>query len=222
MRGAWLIMEKDLRAEFRKPESFISMAFFGFLLLVVLNMAISMGEKVSPESGAGILWVAITFSSVLGLSRTMSREKENRCIDGLLLSPISAESIFGAKMTVNFVLIVAAEVTIIPLFFILYGDEFFRSIPLLLLVVLLANVGFAATGTLFSAITAGSDRNEALLSLLFYPVMIPLISISVKVTGMIFDGADLSEFSSWLSVMAIHGFVFSGLGYLLFGSVVVD
>lgn len=222
MSTVWLIIEKDLRAEFRKPESIISMAFFGFLLLVVLNMAIPVGEKVSPETGAGILWVAITFSSVLGLARTMSREKENRCIDGLMLSPASAESIFGAKMAVNFILMLAAEVTIIPLFFILYGDDFFRSFPVLVVMVLLANMGFAATGTLFSAITAGSSRNEALLSLLFYPVVIPLISICVKVSGMVFSGADLSDFISWLYIMAVNGLVFSGLGYLLFGQVIKD
>jgi heme exporter protein B len=198
------------------------MAFFGFLLLVVLNMAIPVGVKVSPETGAGILWVAITFSSVLGLARTMSREKDNRCIDGLLLSPASSESIFGAKMAVNYILMLAAEITIIPLFFILYGDEFFKYFPMLALVVLLANTGFAATGTLFSAITANSSRNESLLSLLFYPVVIPLITICVRVTSMIFSGAEPSDFISWLYIIAVHGLVFSGLGYLLFGQVVMD
>jgi len=220
MSGFWILVRKDLHAEFRKPEAVISMAFFGFLLLVILNLAIPMGAEISPETGAGILWVAITFSSVLGLAKTMSREKENRCMEGLLLSPLSAESLFGAKMAVNFVLMLVAELSIIPLFFILYGDGFFHSLPMLVLVVLLANTGFAATGTLFSAITAGTNRNEALLPLLFYPVVIPLISITVKVTNMIFQGASPAEYSSWLYVMIAYGFIFSGLGFLLLDQVI--
>lgn len=222
MNAAWTIIAKDLRAEFRKPESLVSMPFFGFLLLVILNMAIPMGDKITPEAGAGILWVAITFSSVLGLARTMNHEKENRCIDGLRLSPVNAESIFAAKMAINFTLMLAAEISLIPLFFILYGDEFFRSFHILLMVVVLANIGFSATGTLFSAITAGCQRNETLLSLLFFPVTVPLISFSVKVTGMIFSGADFQEYSSWIYIMGAHGLIFSGLGYLLFGHVVTD
>ncbi len=222
MNSLWLIVKKDIHAEFRKPEAVISMVFFGFLLLVVLNMAIPLGAEISPETGAGILWVAITFSSVLGLAKTMSREKENRCMDGLLLSPMSAESLFGAKMAVNFILMLMAELSIIPLFFILYGDNFVHSLPMLVLVVMMANTGFAATGTLFSAITAGTNRNEALLPLLFYPVVIPLISITVKVTGMIFQDASVSEYASWLYVMAAYGLIFTGLGFLLLDKIITE
>lgn len=222
MRGFVLIIQKDLRAEFRRPESVVSMVFFGFLLLVILNLAIPLGAEIAPETGAGILWVAITFSSVLGLARTMSREKENRCMDGLLLSPLSSEALFGAKMGVNFCLMLLAELSIIPLFFVLYGDGFFNSLSMLLLVVFLANIGFAATGTLFSAITAGTNRNEALLPLLFYPVVIPLISITVNVTALIFQDAAVAEYSSWLYVMAAYACIFSGLGFLLFNQVVSE
>ncbi len=220
MSGFWLILQKDLHAEFRKPESVISMVFFGFLLLVILNLAIPLGSEISSETGAGILWVAITFSSILGLNRTMSQEKENRCMDGLLLSPVSIEEFFAAKMVVNVVLMLLAECSIVPLFFILYGDSFFQSLPMLVLVVLLANIGFAAIGTLFSAITAGTSRNEALLPLLFYPLVIPLISITVKVTSMIFQGAVIKDYSSWLYVMLAYGCIFTGLGFLLLGHVV--
>ncbi len=220
MSGFWLILQKDLYAEFRRPESVIGMVFFGFLLLVILNLAIPLGSEISPETGAGILWVTITVSSILGLSRTMSRERENRCMDGLLLSPVSVEALFAAKMAVNVVLVLLAECSIIPLFFILYGDGFFTSLPMLVLVVVLANVGFAAIGTLFSAITAGTSRNEALLPLLFYPLVIPLISITVKVTSMIFQGAAVADYSSWLYVMIAYGCIFTGLGFLLLDHVV--
>ncbi len=107
----------------------------------------------------------------------------------MLLSPLSPEALFGAKMTVNFLLICLAQAAILPLFFILYGDGFLRGIPMLLLLLLTANAGFAATGTLCFAITAGTGRNEALLPLLFFPLVMPLIAMAVKVSGMIFAAA---------------------------------
>jgi heme exporter protein B len=222
MTRLWLIIKKDLRAESRKQEAVISMSFFGFFLLVILNLATPLGSKISPETGAGILWVAISFSSILGLGKTMSREKENRCMEGLLLSPLSVESLFGAKMVVNFFLMLISELSIIPLFFILYGNDFTPSLPMLGLVVFLTNTGFAAIGTLFSAITARTNKNEALLALLFYPVVMPLISITVKVTDMIFQGMSPSEYSSWLYVMAAYSLIFTGLGFLLLRQIIME
>ncbi len=215
MRSAWLVIRKDLRAELRRPQAMIAMLFFGFLLLVILDVAVPAGTEIAPETGAGILWVAITFSSVLGLGRSFDREKENHCLEGLLLSPLSPEGLFGAKMAVNCIFMGLAELAILPLFFILYGDAFLRSLPALALVLLLANSGFAATGTLFAAITAGADRNEALLPMLFFPLVMPLIAMAVRATGMIFAGAPLPEYSSWLQVMAAFTLIFTGLGFLV-------
>ncbi len=211
----WLLVHKDLRAELRRPEAVVSMVFFGFLLLVLLNVALPPGARLAPESAAGVLWVAISFAAVLGLGKTMSREKDNRCIDGLLLSPVSAETLFAAKLTANFALIAASELSIVPLFFVLYGDTFFRAPAVLAGVIILATGGMAATGTLFSALTAGTTRNEALLPLLFYPIVMPLLAITVKVTGMIFQGEPLAQYVSWLYVMGAYALIFTGAGMLL-------
>jgi len=222
VRYAWLVIRKDLRTGLRRPQALLSMLFFGFLLLVILNVAVPAGTAVAPETGAGILWVAITFAAVLGLGRTVAQEKENRCLEGLLLSPLSPEALFGAKMTVNFLLICLAQAAILPLFFILYGDGFLRGIPMLLLVLLTANAGFAATGTLCSAITAGTGRNEALLPMLFFPLVMPLIAMAVKVSGMIFAAEEPARYSSWLQVMAAFACIFTGLGFLVTGRVIRD
>ncbi len=215
MNVFWLLVHKDLRAEFRRPEAVVSMVFFGFLLLVLLNTALPPGAALTAESGAGVLWVAISFAAVLGLGKTMSRERENRCIDGLLLSPVSAETLFAAKLAANFVLIAASELPIVPLFFVLYGDGFLQAPVALTGVILLANAGMAATGTLFSMLTAGTTRNEALLPLLFYPVVMPLLAITVRVTGMVFQGEPAAQYASWLSVMGGYALLFTGGGTLL-------
>ncbi len=222
MRIAWLVIRKDLAAELRSPQAMASMLFFGFLLLVILNVAVPAGARVAPETGAGILWVAVTFAAVLGLARTFDREKQNRCLEGLLLSPLSPEALFGAKMAVNCIFMGISQVAILPIFFILYGDGFLHAPVMLALVLLLANTGFSATGTLFAAITAGANRNEALLPMLFFPLVMPLIAMAVKVTSMIFAGAGPAEYGSWLQVMAAFALIFTGLGFLFTGRIIRD
>jgi len=93
---------------------------------------------------------------------------------------------------------------------------------MLIVVVLFVNLGFSTVGTLFSAITAGTRRNEVLLPLLLFPVITPLIALAVKVTGSIFEEVPYQEYSSWLYIIISFGFIFSGVGYLLFEYIIKE
>lgn len=216
------ILRKDLLIEVRRKDSVISMVFFGILLLFVMNMAIGIGRRVDPELAAGILWISILFSSVLGLGRTFALEKVNRCIDGLLISPVAPSSVFVAKNLVNFSFMIMSEAVIIPVFFALYGDNINVKLAPLLVIVLLLNFGFSSVGTLFSGITAATRRNEVLLPLLLFPVITPLVAFTVKATGDLFSGVTFGEYSSWLRLMAAFGLIFSAAGYLLFDYVMKE
>ncbi len=216
MTPALVILKKDLVIELRRKDSVISMVFFGILLLFVMNMAMGMGRRVDPEMASGILWISILFSSVLGLGRTFYLEKANRCIDGLLISPIRPTSVFLAKSAANFTFMVLSEAVIIPVFFALYGGNMTIDPVPLFAVVFLMNFGFSVVGTLFSAITAATGRNEVLLPLLLFPVITPLVAFTVKATSDIFAGVPFAEYSSWLNFMAAFGLIFSCAGYFMF------
>ncbi len=220
MKQVLFIIKKDLLMEFRKRESLVSMIFFGFLILVILNIATGIGRKVDPAISGGILWVAIIFSAVLGLNRIFSHEDENRCIDGLLLSPVEPGSIFLAKMIVNFIFMLIAEIIIIPLFFILYNNGVLKQIPMLVVIVLLLNSGFSSVGALISAISSGTDRNDIMLPILLFPVLIPLIAATVKSTGELLGGAAVEGYLQWLYLTGAFDLIFFGSSYLLFEYVI--
>ncbi len=221
MKQILFIIKKDLLMEFRKRESMMSMLFFGFLVLVILNIATGIGKKADPSMSGGILWVAIVFSAVLGLNRIFSHENENRCIDGLLLSPVEPESIFLAKMIVNFIFMIITEIILIPLFFVLYNNnELSRHIPMLVIIVVLLNLGFSSVGTLISAISSGTKRKDIMLPILLFPVLIPLIAATVKSTGELLGGAAIEKYSQWLYLTGAFDLIFFGSSYLLFEYVI--
>lgn len=215
--GAFVgLIKKDLTVVLRRKETFVSMVFFAILILFIMNMAIGMGEKISPDMAAGILWVAVLFSSISGLGSTFSMEKTNRCIDGLLISPVHSATVFLAKMTVNLAFLSLAEMIIVPLFLVLYGNHV-QSLHLsLLLIILLLNLGLTSIGTLISGITAGSRRNDVLLPILLFPVITPLIAFTIKATGALFAGAPFQEYAPWLKLTAAFALIFSTAGYFLF------
>ncbi len=89
LRKVWLIIRKDLTLELRTKEILSSMFIFTLLVMVIFNFSFQ-GERTDIKRlSSGILWVAFTFAGVLGLSRSFIFEKDERCLDGLLLSPIN-------------------------------------------------------------------------------------------------------------------------------------
>jgi len=210
------LLFKDLRVELRKKESLVSMAFFGALVLVMLNIATGVGKKLDAETGAGIMWVAIIFSSVLGLGRVFAREKENGCISALLISPAASTDIYFAKTLMNFTLMVLAECVLVPVFFVLFGDHISGSPWQLVPVLLLVNLGFSVLGTLISAISAGTRRNEVLLPILLFPLLLPLTALAVKATTAIFASKPFADIMNQLEPMAAFCAIFAIAGYLLF------
>lgn len=210
------LLKKDLRIELRKKESLVSMAFFGTLILVIMNIASGIGKSVDAESGAGILWVAVIFSSILGLGRVFAREKENGCIAALLISPISPGEIFIAKALVNFSLMLLSQLVLVPVFYILFGVNFSGGPLALLPILLLVNLGFSAIGTLVSAISAGTRRNEVLLPILLFPLILPLIALAVKTTAGALSDRPLSDLLGQLEPMIAFSLIYSTAGYLLF------
>jgi heme exporter protein B len=216
LRQIRFLLGKDLRIELRKKESLVSMAFFGTLILVILNIAGGIGNRVDAETGAGILWVAILFSAVLGLGRVFAREKENGCVAALLISPASPGEIFIAKALVNFSLMLLAELVLVPVFFVLFGGELSCDPLALLSILLLVNFGFSAIGTLISAISAGTRRNEVLLPILLFPLLLPLMTLAVKSTAVALAAKPFAELLDHLEMMGAFCAIFVAAGYLLF------
>ena len=219
-RQILLLYRKDLRVEVRKKESLIAMAFFGVLIMVILNLAAGLDRRLQAEPAAGILWVAILFSSVLGLGRVFAREKENGCVAALLVSPLSPGAIFTAKALVNFTLMSFSELVLVPVFFVLFGTWLQPGLPVLLLLLAMVNLGFSAAGTLLSALAAGTRRNEVMLPILLYPLCLPLVALAVKSTGAAFGGRPLTEIKDLIESMAAFGLIYAAVGYLLFSHAV--
>jgi heme exporter protein B len=94
------IFRKDLLCHTRSAVTIISIPFFALLVMVVFAFAFGAvsDNAQSKESAASILWIALTFGSVIGLSQTFVAEKENSCLKGLLLCPMERHIIYLGKL----------------------------------------------------------------------------------------------------------------------------
>ena len=86
---------------------------------------------------------------------------------------------------------------------------------------MLGTLGFAAVGTLFAAVAANTRAREALLPLLLFPVLVPVIIGAVKATAATVPGA-ASDGPPWLGLLIAFDAIFLTLAYVTFEYVIEE
>jgi heme exporter protein B len=163
------LARKDLLLELRARDTLPAMLLFVLSTLVVFHFALP-GNS-SERAATGLLWVAIVFTALLGLSRAFAAEREQGVLDGLVLAPSDRSAIWLGKALSVLVFLGLAELVALPAFALFFAPV---DGPMILGVVL-ADVGIAAVGTLLAAMAAASRARELLLPLIFLPLAIPII-----------------------------------------------
>jgi heme exporter protein B len=218
----WAIVLKDIRAEMRTKEIFSSMFIFSLLVLVIFNFSIDL-LKVNPlDIAQGVLWIAFTFSGILGLNRSFLFEKENDCLQGLMLTPVDRSAIYFGKMLGNLVFMLVMEVITVPVFVVLFNIGIYDKIFQLALVIFLGTLGFVTVGTLFSAMSVNIKAREVMLPILVFPIVVPVIISAVKSTGGILTGKPFEDIMAWLKLIFVFDIVFLVLSFLSFEYIIEE
>jgi len=215
----WTLVLKDLSLEKRSREMLSSM--FIFALLVVLVFSFSFDLRVEEVSGVapGVLWVAITFAGMLGLARSFVLERDQGCLDGLLLCPIDRSLLYLGKMLSNLAFISLTELVVLPLCFALFNLTFHL---LLLPILLLGTIGFSAVGTIVSAMTVHARAREVMLPILLFPLVLPALIAAVKLTGGVLDGQPWGDIRNWMELLVGFDVIFTVISYLAFEYVIEE
>jgi heme exporter protein B len=220
LREAYLLLKKDLVLEVRRRESLLTMFFFGTLLLLVFHFSFNLGPDRVTEMAPGLLWLAFLFTGTLGLGQLFGAERENQCLDALLLSPLDRGALFLAKVCFNFILMLIVEIVVIPLFWILFNLQTWNMLPQVFLISLLGTVGFCVLGTIMSAITLRARARELLLPLVLFPLMIPVILATIQCLGAVLRAGEIGDAFPWLRLLIGFDVIFLTLGVLVFDWVI--
>jgi len=213
---------KDIISEFRSRETISSMLIFCLIVVVIFNFMFEPGSTLVREMVPGILWVAITFAGILGLNRSFIYEVDQGCLLGLLLCPVDHYMLYLGKMLGNFFFMLVMEIIIIPLMIILFNLNILNIILPLALIIFLGTLGFAAVGTLLSAISVNTRAREILLPILLFPIAIPVLLAAVKATGTLINEGTFTNAASWVKILTGFDIIFLVLSSLLFEYVVED
>ena len=203
------LTRKDLLLEFRARDTLPAMLLFVVSTLAVFHFALPSGS--GRLAGQGLLWVALVFTALLGLTRSFVAERDERVLDGIVLAVSDRSTIWVAKTVAMLAFLVLAEAVALPAFAL-----FFSELPASAIAgVALANVGICAVGTFLAAMAATGRARELLLPVLFLPLAIPIVIGGV-------GASVVDDPGRYLAFLALYDTLFAMICWASFEYVVTE
>ncbi len=216
----YALFKKDYHSELRTRYAVNSLAMFIIVALSVILFSIG-NEKVPQNLTGGLLWVVIFFSAMSGLSRAFVSEEERGT--SLILHLIAAPTtIFNGKLLFNLILVFLMNVVITILYSALFEEFVIRNTLLFIATFFLSNIGLAIASTIIAAIISKAGGKGTLYPVLSFPILLPLILISVMLTSYSMIGTSFDNAKVELAVLVSYDVIMLASSYLLFDFVWKD
>lgn len=215
-----IVAKKDLTIELATGEIVTTAGFFALLVIVLTSLAFYLGPTLNRDVAPGVLWISVAFASVLALSRTWQREREDSALLGLLVMPVARSAIFAGKALGVMVFVTAVECIVVPATALLFGLDLGEVGIGVVLFALAATPGIAASGTLFGAMTVRTRARELVLATVLFPMLAPTLLAAAAGTRDLLHGHPLSELGDYFMLIGVFGLVFTAGGLGLFESLI--
>jgi heme exporter protein B len=188
VNGAFVVLAKDIRLEWRTRSAVNALLMFVLSAVFLIVYAIG-GSTLDEVTTSALIWTVVIFSAAIGMSRSFIVEEEQQTVTLLRLHAAPA-SVYLGKLLFNFALLLGVNLLAVMIFvFLLNLDP--GSPGLMATTVLLGSLALAGATTLLSAIVSKTRGGAAVLPILLFPLLLPLLGAAVRATTMAFEGDPL-------------------------------
>jgi heme exporter protein B len=211
MKTILFLVEKEIQSEWRQKY-----AFNGLLLYVISTVFVcylSFKQIVDPPTWNALFWIIQVFAGVNAVSKSFLQEGRGRMLYYYTLT--DARSFIQAKIIYNLLLMLVLSAFNL-LFYSLFIGNPVQDLPMFLLAMFLGSAGFSAVLSMVSAIASKSGNNFALMSILSFPILIPLLMVTIRFSKNAMDGLAWSVSGNFVIMLLALIAMVMGLSYLLF------
>ncbi len=208
------LVRKDIQLELRERYAINSLLLYISSTIFICYLSFSLsGQNLPQPTWNTLFWIIMLFSSIHTISKSFGNEQLSRFYYYYYLS--SPEAIILAKIIYNTILLSLIALMGLGLYSLVLGYPV-QDHALFLLNLVLGTLGFSGTLTLISGISAKAGNNMTLMSILSFPIIIPMLLMLIRVSKQAMDGLDRSV--SWDELLNLMGlnFIVIALSYLLF------
>ncbi|WP_027180499.1 heme exporter protein CcmB [Maridesulfovibrio bastinii] len=216
LKRSFAIAGKDLSLSIGGGQGLTQAILLGLLLIFVFSLSRPAGQLIEPQAASAIFWLASSFGLVLVFNTLFSIEESNEARLGLLSSPVPPHSIWLGKGIAGFGLLLCSQLVFLPATVVFLGQDIKGSFSIFVLALFAADWGLVSLGALLGAISQGQAARESLLSVILFPLLLPILLGAITIMTSVFSGDVSMDQSSWIGVILASDALFSGAGIILF------
>jgi heme exporter protein B len=197
-----LLIERDLRLSFRRPEQLLQPLVFFLIVTTLFPLGLSLQLSQLRDMGPGVLWVAALLSSLLSLEALFKGDADDGTLEQLALSGQGLTLIVIAKTVAHWLVSGVALVLISPLVALALGipTEAFAT---MLMSLALGTLTLSWLGAIGAALTVGLRRGNVLLSLIVLPLAMPLLIFGAGATDRAVTGTSTAGALYFLGALCV-------------------
>lgn len=207
-----LLIKKELALEFRQKSS-----IGGVLVYVVGTIFVSalcLKGRLDKPTWNALFWIISLFTSVTISGRSFLKETGGQALFNYL--HYSPQQFIFSKVLYNMIFMLCLSLTTFFFYGFFIKNEV-ENLSLFLLVLVLASTGLAGVLSLMSAISAKAQGSFALMSILSFPVLMPLILVVIRLSRQAVDGLEWAAISfDFVAILVALNVLTLALAFILF------
>ncbi|MCB0397963.1 MAG: heme exporter protein CcmB [Flavobacteriales bacterium] len=206
----WLLA-KEMKTEWR--QRYATAGLLLYVLCTVFVCYLSFRFLDDATTWNALFWVLVLFGAVNAGARSFLQESPGLQLYYYVL--VRPQAVILSKTIYNMVLLVLVSLANYVLMTILLGNPV-EDKWAFLLILIPGSSGLAGVITLVSAIAARAGRNPALMAILSFPLLMPLLITLIKASHFALMGKPVGDYIGFSGVLVLLNMIIITLSYLLF------
>ena len=208
------LIHKELLLEWRQRYAFNGILLYLGCTVFVCYMSFGAKTgKITPITWNALFWIVLLFTAVNAIAKSFIQERQGRFIYYYTLA--SPQAVILSKMVYNFLLLLLLALVGFSLYSLVLGNPVQDKV-LFIINMLLGAAGFSFTLTMISGIASKTNNGSALMAILSFPVLIPLLLLIIKVSKNAMDGLEASSSYDEILLIASINVMVGAISYILF------
>lgn len=206
MREVKALIAKEIRLEWRQRNALNGMLLYLVSTIFVCYLSFRLkSNRLEPLTWNTLFWIIQLFTAVSAIAKSFTQERAGRLLYYYTLA--SPVGIILSKMIYNTVLMLGLSVLGFGIYAFVMGNPV-GDVGMYLVAIVLGALGFAGTLTMVAGIASKAENSPTLMSVLSFPIILPMLLMLLKLSKNALDGLDWGSSSDEiLTLLALNGIV---------------
>lgn len=209
-----ILLRKEIMLEWRQRYALSGMLLYIVSTVFICYLSFNLKRNLlTPIVWNTLFWIILLFTAVNAIAKSFSQERYGRLLYYYTLC--SPQAVILSKIIYNSLLMIVLSLIGFGFYAFVMGNPV-GDMTLYLICILLSAIGFASVLTMVAGIASKADNNATLMAVLSFPVILPMLLMTIRLAKNAMDGLDWSfSMDEIRTLLAIDAIVIT-LSYLLF------